>query len=150
VFEHETEIGPDGTLPVEIDSSLAQELHGDLDHRYEITAEVTDQSRRTIVGTGKVLVAREPFKVYAWVDRGHYRTDDVVRASFSARTVDGKPVKGKGELKLLRITYNSAGVPDEREIRKWSLDTNAEGRASLKMRASETGQFRLSPVADTL
>ena len=55
-------------------------MHGDRDHKYEITAEVTDQSRRTIVGTGKVLVARKPFKVYAWVDRGHYRVGDAIQA----------------------------------------------------------------------
>ena len=30
--------------------------------QYEITAEVIDASRRTIVGTGKVLVARKPFR----------------------------------------------------------------------------------------
>ena len=46
----------------------AKELHGDQDHKYSITAEVTDESRRTIVGTGNVLVARKPFKVFAWVE----------------------------------------------------------------------------------
>ncbi len=54
-------IRPDGTLPVEIDTALAKAAHPDQDQRYEITAEITDQSRRTIVGTGTVLVARKPF-----------------------------------------------------------------------------------------
>ena len=44
---------------------------------------MVDQSRRTIVGTGKVLVARKPFKVYAWVDRGYYRTGDIVKAGYN-------------------------------------------------------------------
>jgi hypothetical protein len=40
----------------------------------QITAEVVDESRRTIVGTGRLLVARQPFKVFAWVDHGYYPT----------------------------------------------------------------------------
>ncbi len=65
VAEAEVPIRPDGTLPVEIDTALAKAAHPDQDQRYEITAEITDQSRRTIVGTGTVLVARKPFtRVY--------------------------------------------------------------------------------------
>ncbi|MBN2712958.1 MAG: alpha-2-macroglobulin, partial [Planctomycetes bacterium] len=63
VAEGEAKIGADGTYKVMIDTTLAKEIHGDQDHKYEITAEVTDESRRTIVGTGSVLVARKPFKV---------------------------------------------------------------------------------------
>ena len=76
VADQEVEIGPDGTVKVEIDTARAKAIHPDEDHSYTITAEVVDQSRRTIVGTGTVLVARQPFKVYAWVDRGYYRVGD--------------------------------------------------------------------------
>ena len=54
VVENEVAIGPDGKVSVEIDTLPAKELHGDQDHQYAITAEVVDESRRTIVGTGKV------------------------------------------------------------------------------------------------
>ena len=80
VLENEVPIGSDGTVKVAIDTTLAKELHGDQDHKYSITAEVVDESRRTIVGSGEVLVARKPFKVYAWVDRGHYRAGDTIKA----------------------------------------------------------------------
>ncbi|HEY2759139.1 MAG TPA: MG2 domain-containing protein, partial [Pirellulales bacterium] len=82
VAEREAPIGPDGTLQVEIDTSLAQATHPDKDHRYQIVAEVVDQSRRTITGSGEVLVARQPFRVFAWVDRGYYRVGDTITASF--------------------------------------------------------------------
>ena len=49
-------VGPDGTVKVEIDTAPAKAVHGDEDQSYSITAEVTDQSRRTIVGTGAVGV----------------------------------------------------------------------------------------------
>jgi uncharacterized protein YfaS (alpha-2-macroglobulin family) len=148
VAEAETEIGPDGTLAVEIDTELAQEMHGDQDHRYEITAEVVDESRRTIVGKGEVLVAREPFKVFAWVNRGHFKTGDAVTADFQAQTLDQKPVTGTGELTLFKVDYRwlgrTDGKPIERAVETWQLDPNAEGRARQQFKAAEPGQYRLS------
>ncbi|MCA9270588.1 MAG: alpha-2-macroglobulin, partial [Planctomycetales bacterium] len=147
VAENEVQIGPDGTLAVEIDTAVAKELFGDTDHQYTITAEVRDESRRTIVGNGKVLVAREPFKVYSWVDRGYYRTGDTIAANFQAQTLDSKPVEGKGQLTLHKITYKEVDgqlQPVETPVRRWDLDTNVEGQAQQQMRASASGQYRLS------
>jgi len=121
VLENECELGADGTVKIEIDTALAEAMLGDSDHRYDITAEVTDQSRRTIVGTGRVLVAREPFKVYAWVDRGHYRTGDTVAASFSAFTLDHKPVVGRGRLSLYKVSYGRDMTPVESVVETWDL-----------------------------
>jgi alpha-2-macroglobulin len=143
VAETEVNIGEDGLVKVEIDTGPAKELHGDTDHRYEITAEVTDESRRTIVGQGAVLVARKPFKVYAWVDRGHYRVSDVIQADFSAQTLDNKPVKGKGELNLFKISYKN-NDPVEKSAQKWDLNTDDEGKSHVQITASEPGQYRLS------
>src|SRR5262249_9715882 len=106
VVENEVPVGPDGLVKVTIDTRPAKELHGDEDHKYSITAEVVDESRRTIVGTGDVLVARKPFKVYACVDRGHYRAGDTIKSSFRAQRLDGKPVQGEGLLTLFRISYD--------------------------------------------
>ncbi len=144
VAEVETAIGKDGVVKVEIDTALAKEIHGDTDHKYEITAEVTDASRRTIVGTGRVLVARKPFKVYAWVDRGHYRVGDVVHAAFTAQTLDSKPVQGAGELRLLRISYDKDAKPVETEVQEWDLPTDAQGHADVQIKAEKMGQYRLS------
>ncbi|HID78668.1 MAG TPA: alpha-2-macroglobulin [Planctomycetaceae bacterium] len=143
VAEQEVEIGPEGTVKVQIDTSVAKAIHPDQDHRYTITAEVVDQSRRTIVGTGQVLVARQPFRVYAWTDRGYYRVGDVIKAQFAARTLDGKPVQGKGKLTLLAIRYKDA-KPVETPVQTWELATNEQGRAELPVRATRAGQYRLS------
>jgi uncharacterized protein YfaS (alpha-2-macroglobulin family) len=144
VLENEVPIGPDGTVHVPIDTQPAKELHGDEDHQYTITAEVVDESRRTIVGTGNVLVARQPFKVFAWVDRGYYRVGDTVRAQFNAHTLDQKSVQGHGTLRLLRISYDKQGEPRPKTVQTWDLDTNAEGQARMQLKASRAGQYRLS------
>jgi uncharacterized protein YfaS (alpha-2-macroglobulin family) len=144
VADAEVPIGADGTIEVKIDTALAKEIHGNQDHQYQITAEVVDESRRTIVGTGTVLVAREPFKVFAWVDRGHYRVGEVIHASFDAHTLDHQPVQGTGKLKLLKIAYNDKREPQEALVREWDLDTDAQGHAKQQIEASAAGQYRLS------
>jgi uncharacterized protein YfaS (alpha-2-macroglobulin family) len=143
IAENEVPLGPDGTVTVNFDTDVAKALHGRQDHRYEITAEVVDLSRRTIVGRGSVIAAREPFRVYGWVDRGYYHPNDTVTASFSARTVDGKPVVGKGELRLFAVRYGKDGLPVETEVERWALDTNAEGQARQLLTAAKAGQYRL-------
>jgi len=143
VAEAEAPIGPDGTIEIPIDTGPAKEMLGDTDHRYEISVEVTDQSRRTITGQGTVLVARKPFKVYAWTNRGHYRAGDAVRVQACGRTLDGKPVQGKGLLRLLRVRYPK-GEPEETEIQRWNLDTDEEGKALQQIKAAQAGQYRLS------
>ncbi|MBI9074523.1 MAG: hypothetical protein JEZ02_03850 [Desulfatibacillum sp.] len=132
-----------GVLKLSIDTALAKELRGNSDHRYEITMEVTDQSRRTIVGKGSVIAAREPFKVYAWVNKGHYQVGDVVSANFSTQTPDGKPVPGKGKVVLYKVT-RANGKPVETAVKEWDVLLRQDGRAALKMDASQAGQYRLS------
>ncbi|MDE0838188.1 MAG: MG2 domain-containing protein, partial [Kiritimatiellae bacterium] len=144
VAEQEVEIGADGTVSITFDTGPAKAMHGDQDHRYEITAEVVDASRRTITGRGSVLVARRPFKVYVWVDRGHYRVGDTVLANFSAQTLDQKPVAGDGRLRLFRVTYDRDGTPSETLVEKWDLPTNQEGQARQQLSADKSGQYRLS------
>lgn len=148
VAEGEAPIRPDGTFPVEIDTALAKAAHPDQDQRYEITAEVTDQSRRTIVGTGTVLVARKPFTVYTWVDRGHYRTGDTIEAGVCAQTLDHKAVAGKGTLKLLKIAYDAQGKPVETLVETWALSLNAVGHAQQTIKAAAVGQYRISATID--
>ncbi|WP_428304216.1 alpha-2-macroglobulin family protein [Lacipirellula sp.] len=143
VAEQEAELRPDGTYEITIDTAAAKQFHPNTDHSYQIQAEVVDQSRRSIVAEGRVLVAREPFKVYVWTNRGFYRTGETMELDMAARTIDGKPVKARGELRLLKINYEE-GKPVENEVAKWDVPTDAQGLARFQVKASEPGQYRLS------
>jgi uncharacterized protein YfaS (alpha-2-macroglobulin family)/tetratricopeptide (TPR) repeat protein len=144
VAEGEAAIGPDGTFAVEIDTAAALEAHGDSDHRYSITADVVDLSRRTIFGSGSVLVARDPFRVFTWTDRGHYQTGDPGTLLFQARTADGKPVPASGRAVLYAVTYGDGDLPIEREVQAWEVQTDAEGAGSLRVELPQPGQYRFS------
>ncbi len=149
VAEGDAQIGEDGTFAVEVDTIAALQNHGDSDHNYSITAEVTDQSRRTIIGTGSVLVARDPFKVFVWTDRGHYQTGDTVNLGFQARTPDGKPVNGTGKAVLYSVKYDG-DKPVETELQSWDASTDVAGSGTLKMVMPKSGQFRIAvTITDT-
>lgn len=139
ILEQTSPIGPDGKVKVKIDSALAKLVHGDQDHRYTITAEVVDASRRTIVGSGAVLAAREPFGVTVWLDRGYANVGEKVTGHFSARTLDGKEVEGKATAILYRTLVNEAGEIEEKEVERWA----PEGE-SWAFVASEAGQYRVA------
>ena len=143
VASGEAQLKQDGTFDLEIDTSVAKAIHPDHDHNYQIQVEVVDPSRRTIVANGSVLVARQPFRVFSWINRGFLRTGDSFQANFAARTLDGKPVAGKGKLRLLQVTYND-DEPQELEVAAWDLATDEQGTAQQRIAASEPGQYRLS------
>ncbi len=144
VMESEGAIGPDGKLEIVIDTATAKELHPDEDHRYEISVEVTDESRRTILGSGQVLVARRPFSVTTWTDRGHYEVGSPIAIGVRALTLDQKGISGTGRASLLKIAYNEKGEPVESEVAGENIKTDADGMANVKFSATEAGQYRLS------
>jgi len=139
VLEQTGPIGPDGKVKVKIDSSIAKLVHGDQDHRYTITAEVVDASRRTIIGNGSVLAAREPYDVTVWLDRGYAMVGDKVTGSFAARTLDGKTVEGDAKAILYSTSVDADGKITEKEVAKWTPESG-----NWVFEASEPGQYRMA------
>jgi len=143
VAETEQPIGPDGTVRLAIDTALAKAMHGDTDHRYSITAEVTDASRRTIVGSGSVLVARDPFRVFVHLERGHLRPGEASPVKVHVRLPDGRAQAGKGIATLYRLTF-PGGEMQEEVVETWPLVVGAEGFCEIRVRPMRSGQYRLS------
>jgi len=145
VAEGEAPLNADGTFTVKVDTALAKELHGNEDHRYEIEAEVTDQSRRTIFGKGSVLAARRPFEVYVSTDRGYYNAGDSGTVNIHARTLDGREVKATGDLVLYRVTYGKDGTPAEEAVHTVKISlTSDKPSAQEKLTFAQGGQYRVS------
>ncbi|MDO4573580.1 MAG: MG2 domain-containing protein [Planctomycetia bacterium] len=133
-----------GKIEVEFDTFLAAAIHPNQDHEYTITVDVTDASRRRISGTGKVQVARRPFQVYAWTDRGYYTVGNEIAAQFTARTLAGKPVTGDGVVKVFEVSYDAQGEPVEKEIVSEKVATNGVGEVVYRLKATHAGQFRVA------
>lgn len=142
VARGEGRIGEDGTFQVPIDTSLAQALYPDKDQRYEITATVTDASRRVIYGKGAVMAAARPARIYAQADRGFYRPKDPVSVRFTARSANGRPLAGKGVVEIFRISYPD-GKATETLSQKRPFELGPEGGV-YNLTAAAPGQFRAS------
>lgn len=163
VLDGTAKLDADGKAQIVIDTSFAKELFPNDDQRYEITAEVVDRSRRTIVGTGSVFATRDPFKVCVWANRGFYDAASQIDASFQTRRVDGKPVAGEATARLFKIEYRPTGAdsqtastndltalhPVESEVFSKRVATNADGFGTLSLSAAEPGQYRLSCEVET-
>lgn len=143
VCENEVPIGPDGTAEIRIDTSFAKAMFGDSDHQYQITAEVTDSSRRTIVGSKHISVAAVPFRVAAWPNHGYYQAGENVIVRFRAMNADYKGVPVSGDAKLYQLSYNKKGVPTEKELNNWKVATAADGSGKVSFIAPATGQYRV-------
>ncbi|MGA0898968.1 MAG: alpha-2-macroglobulin family protein [Luteolibacter sp.] len=139
VLEQTLPIGADGSVKVKIDSALAKQVHADQDHRYSISAEVVDASRRTIVGSGSVLAARKPYDVTVWLDRGYARVGDTVTGTFAARTLDGKEVEGKAKAILYATSLTDQGEIEEKKVAEWEPE-----KGSWVFKASAPGQYRMA------
>ena len=142
VMEREFEIGADGTVKVEIDTSVAKLMHGDMDHRYSISAEVVDSSRRTIRGFGSVLAARRPYAATVWLNRGYARPGDALEASFSARTLDGKAVQVTGSAALFKVQVDAEGRIKEEKVKNFQLEKREKGSGEVRFNAPGPGQYR--------
>ena len=144
VMEMEAKVDEKGEVKFVIDSSIAKALYGDKSHNYKITAEVTDESRRTIVGSGSVIATVDPFKVFVWTDRPYYQTEQTIDISYLGRTASGKTVKGKVDLKLYEITYDKDGKATEKEIDSHNTEINKDSKNNWKLTASKAGQYRVA------
>jgi uncharacterized protein YfaS (alpha-2-macroglobulin family) len=143
VLEQELTLDAQGQAELKIDTSLAKALQSDKDHRYRIEVEVRDASRRTIVHSGEVIAARQPFKIYSWNDHGHYLSGDKIIAHFEAKTLGGQPVKASGTLELFRITYDAERQPIEKLVQSWEAQTTEDGTFEQTLQAGRAGQYRL-------
>ncbi len=151
IAEEEVDIGSDGKVQVEVDSSVAKTIYPNDDQNYTITAEVIDQSRRTIVGEGSVKVAKDAFKVYTWLHRGFYQPKDQMKVSIQTRRIDEKPVPGQAVVKIYRISYKKAEnkvdlQPVEKEIHTTSTIIDKEGKADITLSAGDPGTYRISSI----
>ncbi|TWT42745.1 alpha-2-macroglobulin family protein [Botrimarina hoheduenensis] len=131
------------------DQDLAPSVPG---YEYTVSVEVTDASRRTQSATGKVLVSKQPAVTTVWLARGFYSVGETINATSQVRLPDGKAVGGAGRFVLYKVTRSERSDQDpadklttleETEVQAWDTPTDLQGAASLKLKASEPGRYRL-------
>ena len=148
------EIAEDGTIEIPVDTAPAAQLYPGEDQSYEVTVEVTDDSRRMASGSGKVLVSEKPFRVTTWADRGFYGPGQQIIYRVAARRADGEGVSGIGLVTVSRVRLT--GEVTESEIKKVEetsvlseeiiLQTDGTGDVSFTL--PQPGLYRFKCVVD--
>ena len=100
-----------GKLTVEIDSADAVAKFGEKDFSYSVEAEVKDSSNRVVSGSGSVIAAVKPFRVFIYSPWGFAKTGERRQLEIKACTPDGQNVSGTGVLRIFRRALNADGVP---------------------------------------
>ncbi len=147
VASGEAVLDHNGNYEITIDTDGLLKKYGNVDSRYQVSAEVVDDSRRMISGEGSVIAAAKPFNVYCWPNRGFYAAGDTARFQVVARTVDGIPVSCKGQAMLYLVGYDRNGKPEEQLVSTVDVDGKMPENG-LKFRLDKPGQYRLSCVLD--
>ncbi|MFQ5490749.1 MAG: MG2 domain-containing protein [Phycisphaerae bacterium] len=122
------------------------------DLTYEIDAEVTDSSRRTITGTGQVAVTHAPFVIRLQPQRNIYQPGDTVRITVKAQAPNDEPVSLDGTFRVHRLHREVSSKdknPNTPQLRlgesilEREVHIDQTGRGSLKWVADQEGPFRL-------
>lgn len=146
VRQGQARIGADGKLAVEIETGTALRNHPDRDHRYVIEAEVTDASRRTVIGQGDVTVTRQAFYATVHSDRGYYRPGQEMTLTIRCMTPDDRPVETEGVVTVSRIVWGGPdnARADEQKLDQWRASTNAEGVLRFRLRHERSDQLKIT------
>ena len=136
------------------------------DLEFSIEARVTDASRREIVGSGRVRVARLAYAVQVRAAHNVYRPGDQVEFEFEAQDANGEGVEDSGRVTVVRNRWVEIWIdPSGKEVRGthrqvandgWktkfqgyetedvaasALKTDAKGKATFRFAASAEGYY---------
>jgi len=132
------------------------EADPDADLRYDIQAEVTDQSRRVITGSGQVKVTHKPFYVHVEPQRYVYQPGDTVRLDVTAKGPNDDPVTFRGTCKVYRLERNETADASDasadanrigEKVFERAVDVDQGGQGAVRWIADEEGPFRVVVVA---
>ena len=144
VADQEVEIGPDGTVKVEIDTGRGQ------GHPSRPGPQLLDHRRSGRRTRGERSSARARCSSPASRLRSTPGSIAATTTSATRSTPTSPPARStasrsraRGRCTLLKISYKD-GKPVETPVQTWPLNTNAEGTSQQQMTASQAGQYRIS------
>lgn len=141
VLQQEVDLAADGTAKVTIDTELAKTLFGDQSQKYQITAEVTDVSRRVVAASGSVVAAAKPFEVQVWSRRGYANVGERLPVQVTARRVGGGTVDGNAIVQLVRLTRDGDDI--QKSVIGEQHVALVAGTADVDFPIAEAGLYRI-------
>lgn len=139
-----------GTLELQLPTADWATRYPKADHAFIVEADITDLSRRTISGSGKVLATNQ--NAYASIEagRGFYRAGENAEFEIRTQKADGSPLATTGRVVIYRLTTQFELGKELKELRKeiaaYDASTDASGLGKFKWTADAPGRFAVSYV----
>ena len=114
----------------------------DSDLSYTVEADVQDQSRRTISGTGALKATQRDVAVFLNFAHGYATQGDRVDVDVKTLNPSDQPVAVNGTVRVFRKPNDPNGK--ETLVTSFPLNTDAQGRAMIQWTAQKSGYFRLA------
>ncbi|MBM4353180.1 MAG: hypothetical protein FJ109_05185 [Deltaproteobacteria bacterium] len=133
-----------GRLTVELPPLSEEELKLENDWRYTVRATVMDLSRRSIEGSGTVVVSRSPFFVHIEQPSGFYLSGDSPEVRVHTMTLAGVGVPGKARWKLERLEHiYGEKEPKRHPAGEGTADVDERGEADVRLTLPQQGHFEM-------
>ncbi|MEL7500736.1 MAG: MG2 domain-containing protein [Planctomycetota bacterium] len=138
------QLDQEGLAEIIVDTST---FNRDSAHQIEVIANVTDDSRRSIKGTGQIVIAQQPFFAYLSLDQGWYQSGDKATVDINTRTANENGVPTTGTLSLYQVSSRTdadeSSVFDKKVIQKFDVETDRQGKATFAFDLPQEGLYRL-------
>lgn len=134
-----------GVLLVEWSTMKAKNEMPNQDHEYEVRAQVTDASRRTVEGSGAVRVTRTQMFATLSTKRGFYTAGDHVEIELNTQNANNSPLPSEGSMTVARIVWDATIQPNggwkDEPFFTEPAKTGNDGRGFWKWQADRGGYY---------
>ncbi|MHC5040402.1 MAG: MG2 domain-containing protein, partial [Planctomycetota bacterium] len=144
----------EGNAFVEIDTTKFAELGKDLgerapDHLFTVKAEVMDNARRTIEGSGQIKVTRSEYYAFIETPRGFFEKGERAKFEILTQNAMGKPVKAEGKIKVSLLIppedpHDKQAQPERKFLFEEPLSTDENGRGWFRFVPDKEGQYEVA------
>ena len=147
VAEGQGQLDEAGRLVIEWSTRRYATMRSDQDSLFVVQADVTDASRRTISGAGRIAVTRTSFLVQMASQRGFWSQGEAATFEVQAQTPAGRPLATVGKARVYRVTQEMRDGKAHRvltQILEEDASTNDRGIGFFRWVADEPGRFVIS------
>ena len=130
----------DATVTFETKAVGTQWQNSDLS--YTVEADIQDQSRRVISGTGALKATRHDVAVFLNFAHGYATQGDRVDVEVKTLNPSDQPVSVEGTARVYRQPENPNGK--ETPVASFPLHTDAQGHGEIQWKAEQSGYFRIA------
>lgn len=134
-----------GVFLVEWSTLKAKNEMPNMDHEYEVRAQVTDASRRTIEGSGTVRVTRTQMFATLSSKHGYYTAGDHVEIELNTQNANNQPLPSEGNMTVARIVWDATIQPNggwkDEPFHTEPATTGKNGRGFWKWQADRGGYY---------